>query len=156
MKKHENKSILKDKSECVVERGAVIYCRIACAPPDVVDYQLSVQESKCRDFARENNLDVVAAYSDVGSGIEMDRPDLNNLLSFLSERKSTPPTVIVRDFSRFSRNLADSLKIHQRISDTGADVITTDGQQLSNPTDRFVAQVAIAHSEFEEQLQDQS
>lgn len=134
---------------------AVIYCRIACAPADAIKHQLSVQESRCRDFARENNLDVITTFSDVGSGNEMDRPDLNNLLSFLSERKSNPPTVIVRDFSRFSRNLADSLKIRQCISDSGAGVITTDGQQLSNPTDRFVAQVAIARSEFEGQLLDQ-
>lgn len=135
---------------------AVIYCRIACAPPDAIEHQLSAQESRCLDFARENDLEVIAIFSHIGSGMDMDHPGLNNLLSFLSERKDSPPTVIVRDFSRFSRNLADSLKIHQRISDTGAGVITTDGQQLSNPTARFVAQVAIAHSEFEEQLQDQS
>lgn len=135
---------------------AVTYCRIASAPPDAIEHQLSVQESKCRDFAGENNLEVIATFSDIGSGLDMDHPGLNNLLSFLSERKDSPPTVIIRDFSRLSRNLADSLKIHQRISGTGAGVVTTDGQQLSNPNDRFVAQVAIARSEFGEQLQDQS
>lgn len=86
---------------------ALGYTRISIADQSV--YSLSGQEQRIRDYCQSNNIKLLAVYKDQGeSSYTFDRPDFKALEEFI-KKNSGITHLIVADYDRFSRNLAEAL-----------------------------------------------
>lgn len=97
---------------------AVIYCRVSDQNQVKNGHGLSSQETRCREFARYSNLDVVAVYHEEGiSGSLILRPAMQNMLEYLRDNPGT--IVIIDDISRLARGLEAHIQLRTAISESG-------------------------------------
>jgi len=81
---------------------AVIYCRAVCQEQTSKDNSLDKQEKLCREFAEQNDIDVVDCIKEFESGTKMYREGLNKILS--STKKGGVSYVLVSDPTRLARS----------------------------------------------------
>ena len=78
-----------------------LYCRVACADDDT----MTRQEHSLRQYAEKSGYIDCECYRDNGiSGLSLDRPAMQNLISDIKDKKVT--TVIVLDLARVARGFA--------------------------------------------------
>ena len=65
-------------------RKAVIYCRVSSAKQTVRGDGLGSQETRCREFAKYKDYDVVEVFQDDTSGSLTTRPGMQAMLSYLA------------------------------------------------------------------------
>ena len=81
---------------------AVIYCRVSSVAQLRKGDGLASQETRCREYAKFKNYDVVEVFHDNKTGGIADRPAMTALLAFLQESKEEC-VVIIDDINRFLR-----------------------------------------------------
>ncbi len=99
---------------------AVIYCRVSS--PDQVKngHGLSSQETRCREFAKYRNLEIIEVFQEEGiSGGLIDRPAMKRMLALLRQHKHEQVVVIIDDISRLARGLKAHLELRMAIQDVG-------------------------------------
>ena len=99
---------------------AVIYCRVSS--PDQVKngHGLTSQETRCREFAKFQNLEIVDVYHEEGiSGGITDRPAMKRMLAFIKQHSRDQITVIIDDISRLARGLQAHLELRMAIQEAG-------------------------------------
>lgn len=86
------------------------YIRISTK--DQSNFSLDGQENYIIDYCRKNDFELVALFKDDGqSAKNFDRPDWKKLESFVKENHSSVDILLVSKYDRFSRNVADGLKM---------------------------------------------
>lgn len=103
-------------------RQAVIYCRVSSQKQVQKGDGLGSQETRCRDFARLKNYEVVEVFRDEGLyGSMIDRPGMQDMLKFLKSRKhkQNQTIVLIDDISRLARGLDAHIHLRTAISDAG-------------------------------------
>ncbi len=100
---------------------AIIYCRVSSVKQVSEGHGLGSQETRCREYAAHKRYDVVQVYRDEGvSGGLIDRPGMQEMLSFLRKhRKRQQHVVIIDDISRLARGLEAHLQLRAAISEAG-------------------------------------
>ena len=97
---------------------SVIYCRAATSEADHSKVRLKDQEATCRLYADRRGYEVVEAFFDEGfSGLKMERPGWQALLSFLDDNPRH--IVLVPDISRLARSGKLYLRMQDAIAETG-------------------------------------
>jgi site-specific DNA recombinase len=94
-----------------MEKRAVIYIRVS-DQSQIENNSLETQEKACRKYALDKGYTVVEPiFREEGKSAKhiQTRPQLRNLLSFVSAKKNKIDAVIVYKFDRFSRNLEEGL-----------------------------------------------
>jgi len=103
-------------------RNAVIYTR-GCN-----QQATELQEQICREFARNNGLNVVGVFSDIAkSGISDDRPEFQEMIS--KAASGTFQTVVVFSFDRFSRNNNDLSADKTKLNACGVQLLSATEQR---------------------------
>ena len=103
-----------------IAKKAVIYCRVSS--PDQVKngHGLSSQETRCREFARYRNLEVVEVFCEEGiSGSLIDRPAMKKMLAFIRQHKKEKVVVLIDDISRLARDLRAHIELRMAIQEAG-------------------------------------
>ena len=99
---------------------AVIYCRVSSQKQVKEGHGLSSQKTRCEEYARHKNLDVVTTFQDEGvSGSIIDRPGMLAMLKFIKNIKNEQIIVIIDDISRLARGLEAHLQLRTAISAVG-------------------------------------
>ncbi|MGE0108770.1 MAG: recombinase family protein [Bdellovibrionales bacterium] len=100
---------------------AIIYCRVSSARQVKEGHGLSSQETRCREYARHKNYEVVKTFSDEGvSGSIINRPGMQAMLKYLKAQKDGPPVVVlIDDISRLARGLEAHLDLRSSIAEAG-------------------------------------
>ena len=89
------------------------YCRVAFANEEEMAQQCKI----IQDYCKSNGLEVDEYFCDNGvSGLKLDRDALQKLLKVLREGD----IVVVKDYSRISRNLLQLIEITKSIYQAGA------------------------------------
>ncbi len=101
-------------------RPAVVYARVSSAAQKSRGTGLDSQESRCREYARYKNLDVVKVFTDDASGGLIDRPGMKAMLSWLRQRRGQDCAVIIDDISRLARDIEAHIKLRAAIGSVGA------------------------------------
>lgn len=91
----------------------VCYCRVAHPDQLALDKQLWLN----RTFAREQDYDIVAAIAEYGTGTGMSRPGLRKLLEHIEQYDLD--VLIVKDLTRFGRNLSVVLPLLRSLREKG-------------------------------------
>ena len=100
---------------------AVIYARVSSSKQVQKGDGLGSQETRCRDFAKHKGYDVVQVFKDEGIyGSMIDRPGMQDMLTFLETNKQHQDhVVIIDDISRLARGLDAHIHLRTAISDAG-------------------------------------
>ena len=100
---------------------AVIYCRVSSQKQVKKGDGLGSQETRCRDYAKHKGYEVVSVFRDEGvSGSMINRPSMQEMLSFLKRHKRKEEhVVIIDDISRLARDLEAHIQLRTAISGAG-------------------------------------
>jgi site-specific DNA recombinase len=103
-----------------ISNKAVIYCRVSSPEQVKNGHGLTSQETRCREFAKYRNLQVVEVFHEEGiSGGLIDRPAITRMLEFLRKQKKEQFVVIIDDISRLARDLKAHIELRMAIQDAG-------------------------------------
>ena len=108
---------------------AVIYCRVSTKKQTEKGDGLTSQATRCREFAKYRNLEVIEVFQDSQSGSMIDRPGMQAMLKFLRKHRKDKITVLIDDLSRLARGMEAHIKLRTSIAETGA--------QLASPSIEF-------------------
>ena len=123
------------------QQKAVIYCRVSTKRQSEEGDGLDSQETRCREYAKANNLAVAEVFKDIKSGYSIHRPAMQEMLRFLRQSRREEMTVIIEDISRLARGMRAHMVLRDALDRTGA--------ELRSPNIRFGED---ADSEFFEYL----
>lgn len=108
---------------------AVIYCRVSTKRQTREGDGLASQATRCGEFARYRNMEVMEVFQDSQSGSLIDRPGMQAMLKFLRTHRKDNITVLVDDMSRLARGV--EVHIHLRTA------IAAAGGKLASPSHEF-------------------
>ncbi len=79
-----------------MKEPAVLYCRVSSARQVKEGHGLDAQESRGKEYCKTKSYDLKRVFKDEGvSGGLLDRPGIQELLTFLEERPPFEPQMIV-------------------------------------------------------------
>ncbi len=132
--------------------NAIGYCRIS--DKDQSLHSIPDQRRGITEFCTANNLNLIEIFEDKGeSSYTFDRPDWKKVETFIKKNRSVD-YLIIRDFDRFSRNLAEALMKIKELEDRFSVKIrsTTDrlDVDMTDPTNYLMRsfKLMIAESEL--------
>ena len=99
-----------------------LYLRVASADQNDNNVLLW-QETRLREWAREQEHEVVAVYQDMAPGNTLDRPGLQALLSEINQNRFE--AVAVHGFSRLVRETALALSLSEALENSGVKVFSS-------------------------------
>ncbi len=119
----------------LAEEG-VIYARVSSARQVKEGHGISSQIRACQSFAKENGIKIIKIFKDPGkSGASLDRPSLNELISFLKKRDQLT-YVIVYSLERLTRDKKDYYPLKEIVGVNKGIAIDIKGI-ISNDDDPF-------------------
>ena len=98
----------------------LIYCRLAHDDSMVME----CQKEYLRRWAAENGCTVVGEITEVGSGIQLDRPGLAEVMRAVQEKRMD--ALVVRKLDRLARRPLDVYRLIELLKEKDIDLICTD------------------------------
>ena len=98
----------------------LIYCRLAHNDSMVME----CQKDYLRRWAAENGCTVVGEITEVGSGIQLDRPGLAEVMRAVQEKRMD--ALVVRKLDRLARRPLDVYRLIELLKEKDIDLICTD------------------------------
>jgi len=135
----------------VIDRKAIIYCRVSNKKQKHDGDGLHSQEHRCRDYAAARGYQVEAVFHDdvSGGGDFMNRPGMVAMLRFLKKRRQEDCVVIFDDLKRFARDTIFHLKLRQELAAYNATVECLNFKFEDTPEGQFVETVIAAQGQLE-------
>lgn len=130
---------------------AVIYTRVS-SDKQIDGYSLEVQEDRCRERASALGLVVPqnGIFREEGvSAKTMDRPELQKMLKFVSDKKNNIHAVITLDVSRFNRNTSDFLAVQAILARYGVRLIFCSHDSGQNAESKLINTVIASLAEYD-------
>jgi site-specific DNA recombinase len=144
-------SVKKKTNNVDEKKKAVIYCRVSTSEQGESGLSLDHQESRCRLFCEARDWEIYNSYIEIASASNVDRPELQNLLSDINNNEID--VVVALRLDRISRvprdffNLIDDLnKLEISVCTVENDVDTTTAQG------RMLVGVLIQFASFEREI----
>ena len=133
---------------------AVIYVRVSSEEQAKHGFSIENQKRQCEEFASRNGYQVVKFFVDDGkSAKNLDRPEIQELMSYCAKKKNEVKAIVVWRLDRISRNTVDyhgalrplfERKGIKLLSATEANVNTIEGNLMRN--------IGMDFAEYERQL----
>ena len=96
------------------------YCRLAHDD----SMAMECQRDYLRRWAAENGCTVVGEITEVGSGIQLDRPGLAEVMQAIQEKRMD--ALVVKKLARLDRRPLDTYQLIELLKEKGVDLICTD------------------------------
>lgn len=123
-----------------------IYCRVSTE-----DQNALTQEKICRKYCENNNLEVVAVYTDHISGTKESRPAFNQLLEHMRNYKFR--AIVVTKLDRIGRSLKHLLSLFDEFKRKKVEFIAvTQNIDTTTSVGVFQMQMLGAFAEFERNI----
>lgn len=107
-------------------RIAVGYVRTATKGQTQDSISIASQERKIKEYCRKNNIELKRIFKDEGmSGVKLDRPALNQLLTFVKHDRVD--MVVCSDIDRLSRNVQYYLTVKSILEKQKIEIVTLSG-----------------------------
>jgi site-specific DNA recombinase len=129
-----------------MKKRAVIYARVSTVEQGQ-GYSLPTQLESCRKYAAERGYTVVAEFTDMHTGTEIDRPGLNELYEFVE--KNGADLVIVHDLDRLSREVGNQAIIEMEMSRAGLEIEYVLGQYAKTPEGELTKNIKAVIAQYE-------
>ena len=112
-----------------MNKRAVIYARVSTDEQAEKGYSQGAQIERCREYALDKGMNIVAEIRDDYTGSTLDRPGFTEVESLLARKEAN--TVVITEADRLSRNAADTLAIYEEWSDAGIALHFCESGQVS-------------------------
>ncbi len=130
----------------------IIYCRVSSKRQVLEGNGLRSQEKRCRIFAESKGYKVIKVFRDEGvSGGIMDRPGMQELISFLDSRSVSESeiVVIVDDIKRWARSVPAHFELKKEIYSRNARLESPSYRFEDSPEGQFVETILASAAELE-------
>lgn len=111
------------------QQRAVVYGRVSSISQTKRGDGLGSQETRCREYAKFKNYDIIQVFTDDKTGKDTDRPGLKALLCFLKKHRHEQLIVLIDDISRLARNVEAHWELRRSILRVGG--------KLESPSTEF-------------------
>lgn len=130
---------------------AVFYCRVSTEEQAAEGVSLEAQNAKLAAWATLHDAEIVGSFSDRGiSGTREDRPGLEAAIGLACREKAA---LIVYSLSRLSRSTSHTIRLADRLSRAGADLVSlSESLDTSSASGRMVFRMLATLAEFERDL----
>lgn len=130
---------------------ALIYCRVSDTKQKTQGNGLQSQEHRGRQFAAQNNLEVVEVYHDdvSGGGDFTKRPEMRRLLTRLKKDKHINYVVIFDDIKRASRDTYFYWGLINKLQAFNAQPMSPNGNFEQTPEGRFSQNINVSAAQYE-------
>jgi DNA invertase Pin-like site-specific DNA recombinase len=122
-----------EKKNLDSKRIACIYIRLA---NDNHERELQQQKQLLLDYAEKQRLEVIATYSDIGSGVNYNRKGLAEMQDAAARGKFD--VLLVKDLSRLGRDYIKNAKFIDTLKKSNVTVITPFGEVADATTDAMM------------------
>lgn len=135
----------------IIQKQAVIYCRVSSRSQETDGNGLESQETRCRQHAAAQGYDVVAVFPDTitGGGDFMQRPGMVALLSFLDAQPNDRFVVIFDDLKRFARDTSFHLDLREAFRMRSAKIECLNFKFDESPEGEFIETIMAAQGALE-------
>jgi site-specific DNA recombinase len=146
----KNKVKIKQDKEVRVNR-AVIYCRVSTRNQGESGLSLDHQLNRCRSYCKAQDWQIIEEYSDVASGKDLDRPEMQRLL--LSANKNEFDVVVSLKLDRLSRVPLDFYTLFEDLGeiDVGLAVVE-DNIDTTTAVGRMLVGILLQFAAFEREI----
>jgi DNA invertase Pin-like site-specific DNA recombinase len=130
--------------------NVVLYTRVANAKRKNINSETNAQEVLLRKHCDTMGYNVSEAFTEIGSGIQPNRPALDNLYTYIASRNGEINKVLLTTWDRCSRDVGQTLLIISKLTSLGVKVETSNQEpELSNSEHGFILSVYMAHNELQ-------
>ena len=105
-----------------MQKGIVIYTRVSTAEQADKGHSLSHQEFVLTHFSEINKDEILKHFQDDFSAKTFDRPQWNELMTYVLANRKIVNEIHVLRWDRFSRNLENALKVIRDLKKLGISV----------------------------------
>lgn len=128
---------------------SIIYIRVSTQPQVDKVWSLKGHLDRCREYAENNNLNIVAEFTDGESGGTYDRTGFKQVEEMLTRKEAG--AVIIDGATCFGRSAAEGMAIYEEwINDEGIDIHYLDsGKVIYKGSRKLVENVKLVVSEYE-------
>ena len=132
--------------------NAVVYCRVS-SKEQVEGTSLESQEIACREYASQNQLNVVAVFIERGESAKFaDRTQLLELLAFCQQRENSVQALLVWKIDRLARNVGDHFNIKATLLKQNIRVVSVTEPIGSNPEGKLLETILAGFAQFDNDL----
>ncbi len=123
---------------------AVIYARVSGVKQVREGDGLASQETRCREYAKYKNYEIVEVFQDQGvSGGMIERPGMKDMLSYLTKNRKDNLIVIIDDISRLARGLKAHIELRTAI-DVAGGILESPSIEFGNDSDSLLVENLLA------------
>ncbi|MCA9241311.1 MAG: recombinase family protein, partial [Planctomycetales bacterium] len=127
-------------------KQAIIYARVSTEEQGK-GYSLPTQQESCRSYARTRGYEVLAEFTEMYSGTELDRPELNAMYRFLETQSAD--VLIVHDIDRLAREVGYQAIIETELARAGIKVEYVIGQYAETPEGELLKLIKSGIAQYE-------
>ncbi len=129
--------------------SGIVYCRVSSLE-QVEGTSLESQERMCREYAKRENIDVLAVFVDRGESAKTaDRTEFMKAISFCSQKKIKVDTFIVYKVDRFARNQFDHMTVRETLKKYGTELRSVTEPIDSTPMGKMMEGILSTFAEFD-------
>jgi site-specific DNA recombinase len=123
-------------------KKAVIYIRVSTTKQVIQGASLDTQQMMCQDWASRNNVLVEKIYHDDGvSAKTLDRPAMQEMLSYLRSNKGRIDYLVTYQTDRLSRNATDFFALRTLLSQLGIEYKNINSSIDETPNDQLIQNI---------------
>src|SRR3990167_5284459 len=132
-----------------VKKFGVAYLRVS-DPKQVENFSLDNQAEAILQKAKQESYTIVKTFREEGkSGKNLDRPELQELIKFVSQKANNIQSVFIYKYDRLNRNSLEFQILRQLFAKLGVSIISATEISGETPEVAFVQNLLSAFSEFE-------
>lgn len=106
------------------------------------------QEAICRDYAIKKGYEVIAVFHERAvSGGKRERPEMNNVISFLAKQKEQT-VILIDDISRFSRDIVGHFLLKEQLMAVNGTLEAITGKYSDDATGKFQESIMAVVAEL--------
>ncbi|HEY5268009.1 MAG TPA: recombinase family protein, partial [Candidatus Saccharimonadales bacterium] len=129
---------------------ALIYVRVSTDKQAEVGISLDNQERAALDWAFRNKVKVLKVFSDEGASAKtLKRPEIQNMIKYISDNSKDIDYVIVYQIDRVSRNLSDFVDFVKFLSEHSIELRDANSHIESNESDEFIQNISAAIAQYD-------
>jgi site-specific DNA recombinase len=133
----------------------IIYIRVS-SDEQVKGTSLDDQESRCRKYCNENNIEVLRVFREEGASAKTaDRKVLLESLEFCRRNKGKVASFVVWKVDRFARNTEDHFAVRKILLDYGVSLQSATEMIGQNPAEKLFETMLAGFAEFDNAVRKQ-
>jgi len=129
--------------------AVAIYLRSATIDQTDPQSSLENQRREVLEYAERQNWRIVETYADLGkSGADFSRPGFQRMISDASKTPKPFDAILVREYSRFSRDLPQGLHYEAKLKKCGVEIWTATQASGAGSQAQLMRTIAAAYDEY--------